>query len=91
MTADDLLAADFAGEAALAGDKIACPTDQNRNFSPNWICLDVPTIEVICPALDRFPVIPAGDPVSPPTAVNALSPGIPKLAWLKILKISARN
>jgi WD40-like Beta Propeller Repeat len=29
---------------------------QNRNFTANWICRDVPTIEVICPALARFPV-----------------------------------
>ena len=29
---------------------------QNRNFTANWICRDVPTIEVICPALERFPV-----------------------------------
>jgi S-adenosylmethionine uptake transporter len=52
---------------------------------------DVPTIVLIWPAFAAFPGKPVGDPVNPPTAVKAFNAGTPKLAWLKILKTSARN
>ena len=62
----------------------ACgPRTQNRNFKANWICREVPTIDVIVPALGfGAPLL-----VKAPRVVD----GKLKLVWFRILKNSARN
>src|SRR2546430_16692791 len=56
---------------------------QNRSFKANWICREVPTIDVMVPALEfGVPVL-----LNAPRVVD----GKLKLVWFRILKNSARN
>src|SRR5437588_2541476 len=56
---------------------------QNRTFKANWICREVPTIDVMVPALEfGVPLL-----LNAPRVVD----GKLKLVWFRILKNSARN
>ena len=54
---------------------------QNVTFNPTWICRDSIVVAVTRPA----------EGAGAPEVVNARGAGIPKPAWLKRLKNSARN
>ena len=54
---------------------------QNVTFNPTWICRDSIVVAVTRPA----------EGAGAPEVVNTMGAGIPKPAWLKRLKNSARN
>src|SRR5579884_3200284 len=56
--------------------------DYQSSFKPNWICLDVVRVDVMTPAVWAGTV---------EADVNTTGFGVPRFAWFRILKNSARN